>query len=139
MASRCRPSTGRPCGCSRRAGTESQREVAGPYRGARYAVHGTLHGTRLCDHPRGAARRAAGVDRNLGRQGASQVGAGPRDANRWRVSIMGAAWGARIAGIEVRVDNGPWIPATIDEGPGSDCAWKFWSVAWPDATPVSTA
>lgn len=53
--------------------------------------------------------------------------------------IMGAAWGAPIAGIEVGVDNGPWIPATINEGLGSDFAWKFWSVAWPDATPVSTA
>ena len=40
-----------------------------------------------------------------------------------------------IAGIEVGVDNGPWIPATINEGLGSDFAWKFWSVAWPDATP----
>jgi DMSO/TMAO reductase YedYZ molybdopterin-dependent catalytic subunit len=49
--------------------------------------------------------------------------------------IMGAAWGVPIASVEVRIDDGPWMSATIDEGSGSDFAWKFWSVAWPDATP----
>jgi DMSO/TMAO reductase YedYZ molybdopterin-dependent catalytic subunit len=48
--------------------------------------------------------------------------------------IMGAAWGAPIANVEVQIDGGPWIPATIDEGLGSDFAWKFWSVAWPNPT-----
>jgi DMSO/TMAO reductase YedYZ molybdopterin-dependent catalytic subunit len=49
--------------------------------------------------------------------------------------IMGAAWGAPVAGVEVRIDGGPWMQATITEGLGSDFAWKFWSVAWPDASP----
>jgi DMSO/TMAO reductase YedYZ molybdopterin-dependent catalytic subunit len=49
--------------------------------------------------------------------------------------IMGAAWGAPIAGVEVRIDGGPWMPATIDEGMGSDFAWKLWSLAWPGASP----
>jgi hypothetical protein len=48
---------------------------------------------------------------------------------------MGAAWGAPIAMVEVQIDGGPWTPATIDEGLGSDFAWKFWSVAWPNVTP----
>jgi DMSO/TMAO reductase YedYZ molybdopterin-dependent catalytic subunit len=49
--------------------------------------------------------------------------------------IMGAAWGVPIASVEVQVDNGPWVPATIGEGRESEFAWKFWSVAWPNATP----
>jgi DMSO/TMAO reductase YedYZ molybdopterin-dependent catalytic subunit len=49
--------------------------------------------------------------------------------------IMGAAWGAPIAMVEVQIDGGPWTPATINEGLGSDFAWKFWSVAWPNVTP----
>jgi DMSO/TMAO reductase YedYZ molybdopterin-dependent catalytic subunit len=49
--------------------------------------------------------------------------------------IMGAAWGSPIASVEVQVDGGPWTLATIDEGAGSDFAWKLWSVAWPNATP----
>ena len=48
--------------------------------------------------------------------------------------IVGAAWGATIARVEVRVDDGPWMTATIDEGVGSDYAWKLWSLAWPEAT-----
>jgi DMSO/TMAO reductase YedYZ molybdopterin-dependent catalytic subunit len=49
--------------------------------------------------------------------------------------ILGAAWGAPIAGVEVQVDGGAWMPATIDEGMGSDFAWKLWSLAWPEALP----
>ncbi|HZO25200.1 MAG TPA: sulfite oxidase [Chloroflexota bacterium] len=49
--------------------------------------------------------------------------------------IVGAAWGAPVAQVEVQVDGGPWMPATIDEGVGSDYAWKLWSVSWPGATP----
>jgi DMSO/TMAO reductase YedYZ molybdopterin-dependent catalytic subunit len=48
--------------------------------------------------------------------------------------IMGAAWGAPIASVEVQVDGGPWMPATIDEGAGSDFAWKLWSIDWLNAT-----
>ena len=49
--------------------------------------------------------------------------------------IAGAAWGGPIASVEVQVDGGPWMPATITEGAGAEFAWKFWSVAWPDAAP----
>ena len=45
--------------------------------------------------------------------------------------IMGAAWGAPIASVEVQVDGGPWMPAPIVEGAGSEFAWKFWSLDWP--------
>jgi DMSO/TMAO reductase YedYZ molybdopterin-dependent catalytic subunit len=49
--------------------------------------------------------------------------------------IMGAAWGTPVASVEVQVDGGPWMPATIDEGLGSDFSWKLWSLSWPNAAP----
>ena len=49
--------------------------------------------------------------------------------------IVGAAWGAPISSVEVQVDGGPWMPATVTEGAGAEFAWKFWSLAWPNAAP----
>jgi hypothetical protein len=45
-------------------------------------------------------------------------------------AIMGAAWGAPIAGVEVRIDDGDWRPATLGEGAGEAFAWAFWTVDW---------
>src|SRR5262245_14663299 len=43
--------------------------------------------------------------------------------------IHGAAWGAPVARVEVKVDDGPWKPATIE--PSTDrYAWKFWHLDW---------
>jgi len=47
--------------------------------------------------------------------------------------ILGAAWGAPIAGVEVRIDDGPWEAATLTEGQGEAFAWTFWTLDW--ATP----
>ncbi|HEY7030124.1 MAG TPA: sulfite oxidase [Thermomicrobiales bacterium] len=47
-----------------------------------------------------------------------------------RYEIMGAAWGAPIAGVEVRIDDGPWRPATLTEGAGEQFAWSFWTLDW---------
>ena len=44
--------------------------------------------------------------------------------------IVGAAWGAPIASVEVQIDGGAWLPATLDEGHGADHAWTIWSLAW---------
>jgi DMSO/TMAO reductase YedYZ molybdopterin-dependent catalytic subunit len=45
--------------------------------------------------------------------------------------IAGAAWGGPIARVEVKVDGGPWMPATITEGAGgSEYSWKFWRLDW---------
>jgi DMSO/TMAO reductase YedYZ molybdopterin-dependent catalytic subunit len=49
--------------------------------------------------------------------------------------ITGAAWGRPVASVEVQVDGGPWMPATITEGMGSEYTWKLWSLPWPDAAP----
>jgi DMSO/TMAO reductase YedYZ molybdopterin-dependent catalytic subunit len=49
--------------------------------------------------------------------------------------IEGAAWGGLIEGVEIRVDDGPWRPATITQGKDQRFAWKFWTLEWTDATP----
>jgi DMSO/TMAO reductase YedYZ molybdopterin-dependent catalytic subunit len=48
--------------------------------------------------------------------------------------IVGAAWGGPVAKVEVQVDGGPWMQATITEGTDSAFAWKFWSLDWPNAS-----
>jgi DMSO/TMAO reductase YedYZ molybdopterin-dependent catalytic subunit len=52
-----------------------------------------------------------------------------------RYSIMGAAWGAPIAAVEVRIDDGPWMPARLDRNRprkwrSRDFAWTFWNLHW---------
>jgi DMSO/TMAO reductase YedYZ molybdopterin-dependent catalytic subunit len=49
--------------------------------------------------------------------------------------IVGTAWGAPIAQVEVQIDGGTWQPATIDEGQDAEFAWKLWSMAWPNPLP----
>jgi DMSO/TMAO reductase YedYZ molybdopterin-dependent catalytic subunit len=48
--------------------------------------------------------------------------------NRYR--IVGAAWGGPVARVEVRIDDGPWMPATIDRTEEAEFAWKIWSLDW---------
>jgi DMSO/TMAO reductase YedYZ molybdopterin-dependent catalytic subunit len=57
---------------------------------------------------------------------------------RGRYSILGAAWGAPIAEVEVRIDDGPWMTAEPDDPPTpksgsrgrSEFAWRFWTLKW---------
>jgi hypothetical protein len=49
-----------------------------------------------------------------------------------RHRIHGAAWGAPVARVEVKIDNGPWMPATI-EGAADGFAWRFWHLDWHPA------
>lgn len=50
------------------------------------------------------------------------------DGNRHR--IHGAAWGAAIARVEVRIDEGEWQAATIGEGQEDAFTWTFWHLDW---------
>lgn len=50
-------------------------------------------------------------------------------------SVFGAAWGAPVARVEVRIDSGPWQAAKLvrhsSRGHGSrDFAWTFWRFPW---------
>jgi DMSO/TMAO reductase YedYZ molybdopterin-dependent catalytic subunit len=51
--------------------------------------------------------------------------------------VVGAAWGAPIAGVEVKLDDGPWAPAALDRTPGEDApfAWTLWSLDWGAPAP----
>ncbi|GLQ54854.1 sulfite oxidase [Devosia nitrariae] len=53
--------------------------------------------------------------------------------------ILGAAWGAPIERVEVRVDDGDWIEAVIDDSEEAEFAWKIWSLDWPDPASGSHA
>jgi DMSO/TMAO reductase YedYZ molybdopterin-dependent catalytic subunit len=52
-----------------------------------------------------------------------------------RYVVLGAAWGAPIAAVEVRIDDGPWMPASLF-GPvahrrrSRGLAWRFWTFNW---------
>lgn len=48
--------------------------------------------------------------------------------------IHGAAWGADLDRVEVRVDDGPWRPAALGEGRDDPHTWTFWQMDW-DAEP----
>jgi DMSO/TMAO reductase YedYZ molybdopterin-dependent catalytic subunit len=52
-----------------------------------------------------------------------------------RHRIVGAAWGAPIAGVEVKLDDGTWRPAAIEKGPTAQFAWKIWSLDWDAPAP----
>jgi DMSO/TMAO reductase YedYZ molybdopterin-dependent catalytic subunit len=56
-----------------------------------------------------------------------------RQGDQYR--IIGAAWGAPIAKVEVRIDNGPWMPAVLDRSEEADYAWRIWSLDWNAPTP----
>ena len=47
-----------------------------------------------------------------------------------RYRIIGAAWGAPIARVDVQIDHGPWLAATIDRSEDAEHAWKLWSLDW---------
>jgi hypothetical protein len=49
--------------------------------------------------------------------------------------IVGAAWGAPIARVEVQIDGGPWMAATMDRSEEAEFAWKIWSLEWANAKP----
>ena len=46
--------------------------------------------------------------------------------------IVGAAWGAPIERVEVKIDDGPWMAATIDAADKAEFAWQMWSIDWPN-------
>jgi DMSO/TMAO reductase YedYZ molybdopterin-dependent catalytic subunit len=49
--------------------------------------------------------------------------------------VMGAAWGAPISGVDVRIDDGDWMPATLTEGEGDGYTWVFWTFDWAAPAP----
>ena len=61
---------------------------------------------------------------------------------RGRYAILGAAWGAPIAEVEVRIDDGPWMTAELQDPRSrsrsrgrSEFAWRFWTLNWGRPAP----
>jgi hypothetical protein len=55
-----------------------------------------------------------------------------------RYTIMGAAWGAPIASVEVQIDSGPWMPTRLDTVQlqrSNRFAWRFWTFDWGTPAP----
>src|SRR5262245_8209925 len=73
--------------------------------------------------------KSVGIETSVGRALLKSAPAKvTRQGDQYR--IIGAAWGAPIAKVEVQIDNGPWIPATIDRTEEADHAWRIWSLDW---------
>ena len=89
-----------------------QRQVADAHRGLGPAVPRAVHGARLRDDPRAgsATARSSGRSPTSGTTGSSRRRPRSRGAAT-ATRIMGAAWGAPIARVEVQVDDGPWRAA----------------------------
>jgi DMSO/TMAO reductase YedYZ molybdopterin-dependent catalytic subunit len=57
-----------------------------------------------------------------------------------RYAIMGAAWGAPVAAVEVQIDDGPWTAARLYGPPprrstSRGYAWRFWTFDWGRPAP----
>jgi DMSO/TMAO reductase YedYZ molybdopterin-dependent catalytic subunit len=48
--------------------------------------------------------------------------------------IEGAAWGAPIRYVDVKIDDGPWQRARLDRSQRAEYAWSFWTFNWADPT-----
>ncbi len=49
--------------------------------------------------------------------------------------IVGAAWGAPIDKVEVKIDDGDWQPATFDDSEKAEFAWRIWYLDWANPAP----
>jgi len=58
-----------------------------------------------------------------------------RDGNRHKVLGVVLNDGTPLKSVEVRVDNGPWQPATMDPATTGKYSWKLFTYIWNGATP----
>jgi DMSO/TMAO reductase YedYZ molybdopterin-dependent catalytic subunit len=58
-----------------------------------------------------------------------------RDGDRCKVLGVVLNDGTPIKSVEVRVDEGPWQPATMDPATSSKYSWKLFTYAWTGVTP----
>jgi DMSO/TMAO reductase YedYZ molybdopterin-dependent catalytic subunit len=56
-----------------------------------------------------------------------------RNGDNYR--IEGAAWGAPIRYVDVKIDDGPWQRTRLDRSQRAEGAWQFWTYDWAEATP----
>jgi len=58
-----------------------------------------------------------------------------RDANGHKALGVVLNDGTPLKSVEVRVDDGPWQPATMDPATSAKYSWKLFSYAWSGTTP----
>ena len=58
-----------------------------------------------------------------------------KDGSRYKVLGVVLNDGTPIKSVEVKVDEGPWQPATMDPTTTGKYSWKFFTYAWNGATP----
>jgi DMSO/TMAO reductase YedYZ molybdopterin-dependent catalytic subunit len=58
-----------------------------------------------------------------------------RDGSRLKVFGVVLNDGTPLKSVEVRVDDGPWQPATMDPSTSGKYSWKLFTYAWTGATP----
>ena len=58
-----------------------------------------------------------------------------RDGSRHKVFGVVLNDGTPLKSVEVRVDDGPWQPATMDPATSGKYSWKLFTYAWNGATP----
>src|SRR4029077_19262152 len=58
-----------------------------------------------------------------------------RDGNRHKVLGVVLNDGTPLKSVEVRVDDGPWQPATMDPSTTGKYSWKLFTYVWDGATP----
>ncbi len=53
------------------------------------------------------------------------------------VRLTGAAWGdgTPLRSVEVKIEDGPWMPAKIDRSPREPYTWRFFSFDWENPAP----
>ena len=57
------------------------------------------------------------------------------DGSRCRILGFALSDGTPIKSVEIRVDEGPWQPATIDASTSGKYSWKLFTYTWTGATP----
>jgi DMSO/TMAO reductase YedYZ molybdopterin-dependent catalytic subunit len=78
--------------------------------------------------------RTEWVETSVGR---AQIKSAPARVVRedGRYKIVGMAWGAPVARVDVSIDSGPWQMATIDPIHEEKYARRLWSLDWPAPAP----
>jgi hypothetical protein len=58
-----------------------------------------------------------------------------KDGSRYKVLGVVLNDGTPIKSVEVKIDDGQWLPATLDSSTKEKYGWKLFSYAWTGATP----
>ena len=101
-----------------------------PYEGRQMARN--YQSLRAVKSPEGTLWLDSSISRNNLKSVVARVTRRPL-GERFEYKIAGAAWGgpATIASIEVQIDGGAWVRASIDQRAG-DAAWVLWSAPWKE-------